>query len=66
MLKFYCEVCKDDREVESISLKIDGLNPAPWGEIVCAECHFVIVTVSADKPGDYVIMRIADRQTVAG
>lgn len=65
-LKFYCDVCNENREIKSISLETESLNPTPWGEIVCAVCHFVIATVGADEPGDYVVTRVAARQASAG
>ena len=50
-IKFYCESCMQHQPVEIEELKTDGLNDVPWGDIVCELCHFVIATISADKPG---------------
>jgi len=53
VIRFYCEVCGDHQEVDIEPLKKDDLNPDPWGDIVCAVCHFVIATVSADSEGEF-------------
>lgn len=52
-LKFYCEVCDENREIKPITVEIYGLSSTPWDEIVCDVCHHVIATVSADEPGEY-------------
>lgn len=57
---FYCEVCHTHRAVQAITVASDDLNPEPWGDIVCSECHFVIATIVAQEPGTYRVERIGD------
>ena len=56
-VKFYCEVCEEFQPVEIEPIQQDELNDHPWGDIVCAACHFVIATITADQPGQYRFIR---------
>ena len=60
MVYSYCEFCDQRVEVEIEPLKKDALNDVPWGDIVCATCHFVIATISADEPGVYQFIKVAE------
>ena len=58
MVKFFCGCCEKHTNVEIEPLKTDELNePSIWGDIVCSECHFVVVTISADEAGVYRFVR---------
>ena len=58
-VKFCCESCGEQKNVIIDPLKTDELNkPAIWSDIRCAECNFVIATISADEPGIYDIVKV--------
>lgn len=57
-VRVYCERCDEPRPIQEIDLQRDALNPKPWGDIVCPVCHFVIATLSADRPGRYRLVRL--------
>ena len=64
-VKFYCESCSDDRTVcrpiKIERLSTDKLNrPKIWGDILCAECGFVIATITADEPGLYDFLKVEE------
>ena len=50
-LKFYCECCDKHQLVTIDDISKDKLNKRPWGDVVCKECSFVIVTISAKVEG---------------
>ena len=54
MIKFYCEQCKKCVPVEIGKLVADNLNKAPWTDVVCKDCRFVIATISSEKEGELV------------
>jgi len=57
MIRLYCEQCKEFQPVEIEPVQGDNLNPMPWGDIICADCHFVIATLVADELGIYSIVK---------
>ena len=59
-IRFYCECCGQSQQVVIEPVQTDELNTMPWGDIVCAVCHFVIATISADEPGVYVFVKVAE------
>jgi len=60
MVKFYCEHCEEKMPIIIDAMKTDKLNPNACGDIVCAECFFVIATVTVSEPGVYDFVKIKD------
>lgn len=60
-VKFYCESCQEHKKVEIEPLSTDALNiNRIWGDIICADCHFVIATISASEAGIYQLVKVAE------
>jgi hypothetical protein len=58
-IKFFCHACQTFRLVEIEPVTADALNAEPWGDIVCAICHFMIATISGPA-GVYQMIRSGD------
>ncbi len=56
-VKIYCEVC-DTQKPMIIEMSEDKSFPDQgiWGDILCADCYFIIATVSGDEEGSYGIV----------
>lgn len=60
-VRFYCAGCDKQQPVTIEPLETDELNsPLIWGDIICNVCRLVIVTISADVPGVYQFVRVAE------
>lgn len=61
MIKIWCEGCGGNVPFELEKLSSDDLNgDAIWGDVVCPNCKLVIATITADEPGLYNLVKIAD------
>lgn len=47
----YCEGCGKFTPLHIEEIRLDALNPYPWGDVVCTQCAMVIFTFSAYKEG---------------
>ncbi|MEM7133442.1 MAG: hypothetical protein AAF702_44510 [Chloroflexota bacterium] len=56
MIYVYCDNCEKAQPAIFEPLTSDDLNPKPWGDIVCSVCHLVLATLSADQPGEIVLV----------
>jgi len=66
MSRIYCKACEAFTEMGTVEInqKPDGLSPFRWGDIACTECSFVIATVEADIPGNYIMLPIKSKEAM--
>lgn len=52
MIKFYCSSCQKNQPVIIEEFKKDQLNGEKiWADVVCSQCHLVLISLEADEPG---------------
>lgn len=61
MIKFFCEICNENKPVIFCDITQNDLNQEPWGDILCGDCRQVIATITSEKEGK-VSMTIETKQ----
>lgn len=60
-VRFFCESCAKQQPVIIEPLQTDEINkPLIWGDIICKACRLAIATISADEPGVYQFVQVAE------
>lgn len=61
-MKIFCESCEAFHEalIDEMTIMPKAHNQdKPWGDICCANCHMVVLTIIVDEPGRYKFVKVS-------